>query len=306
MKKMISILALLLCAALVLPAAAIETGAYDWQGYTITLTEIQENPGFAPASMTPDQRAIAILLEIPEDITQDDALKKAFYAALVLMDENDEIYRHDVVLSKGNIRTCLYAVPKDTDTAQLRLVFEGEGDAAAQPLTLKDFMGRWSPEDQQFIFRDAITWESTTADIRALLGEQNIGVSEKDGVSTVFGRGNIPLEQGEIGDHAAMFRKDQLALISFEMKDDTLDEAELYDKIVSGLTELYGAPNAEDFSLFSGFLATYFTDFPELMPELEEAPWKAWLLPDQNTLVFTVGFQGNGVVFINLGVPTAE
>lgn len=53
-----------------------------------------------------------------------------------------------------------------------------------------------------------------------------------------------------------------------------------------------------DFSRFSACTAPLGVS-PDDLRGLEAAPWRAWLLPDRNTLVFAADQQGIGVVYLN-------
>lgn len=143
MKKL---LCTLCCLAMVLglfPAAlAIDQDEYSWREYTVKLLEILDPPMFAPADMTDDQRAIALRLEMPQALADDEALADAIYHEALLTDRDGHSYKPGAALQKENVLTYLYSIPKDADLDALRLSFAGETPAASA-VNFAAFAGTW-------------------------------------------------------------------------------------------------------------------------------------------------------------------
>lgn len=82
------------------------------------------------------------------------------------------------------------------------------------------------------------------------------------------------------------------------------DEA-IYEALCGALAGMCGEPNMTDFSLISASTAPLGAS-PDDLRVLEAAPWHAWLLPDQNTLVFAAHHHDIGVVYLNMARLQAQ
>lgn len=144
MKKMMRILAIcLLVLALPLTGAlAITSGNYEWEGYSIALTDVELAPMLQPAGMQADERAVSLTFEVSEELWKDEAQSQALYAQAKLL-ASDGVTYAPLASMRGNEKPVLvycYAVPEVLDVEAMTLVFE---DAAALPA---EYVGSWRGE----------------------------------------------------------------------------------------------------------------------------------------------------------------
>jgi len=122
MKKTLSLtLALVLSLALLSTALAVTEGDYTWEGHAITLISVDAKPMFAPANMTGDQHAIAIHLNVPAAVMEDEALRNMLYEQAKLVDENGTAYAPGSAMSKATEYTLLFAVDNGVEPDALTL-----------------------------------------------------------------------------------------------------------------------------------------------------------------------------------------
>lgn len=400
MKKKICLLMSLFLVLPVWLTFALETGDYTWQNYTIQLAEIQEKPMFAPADMKDDERALGLVLKVPETLATDETLSHALYESACLTDENGQVYRPGAAMSKDGTFTYLFAVPKALDSSSLRLMFEevsasntlqifvgdwegqsgniyltftvnedGSGQYTFEQsgyresypvhlsaddnsfavdipennaLSITDCRGTWQytnevltlnvvttfkggrqfkysipcrrmkdssngleaqlgkcPEtDKVFFLPGNITWDSTADDIAAFLGKENLEQGNLfENSSVLFTPKAIPWDQGETLTGYG-FQHDKLIFIAQELRRTGLNREEFFNELCDTLSKMYGETNLSNFGQISSYL-TAINISPENLLELENAPWCAWILPDQNTLVFALDYLEVGIIYLN-------
>lgn len=300
MKKNACILICLLLTALLLPAFALETGEYTWQGHTVRLIEVQENPMLAPTDMKDGDRALGLRLEVPEALAADKDLAHALYEAARLTDANGQSYKPGAALAKDNVLTHLFAVPASLDVSALRLSFEGEAaaeDSLKAPADdLNALFGAWSEADARFAMHNGVTWTSAPEDIAALIGETNLQRQEMpDGKVFVLSDKKALVWKGCEIHTLYFFQQEKLACVARGFVHD--DDA-VYEALCGALAKMYGEPNITDFSRVSACAAPLGAS-PDNLRGLEAAPWRAWLLPDRNTLVFAADHQEVGILYLN-------
>lgn len=293
MKKKISPFIILFFILLQPVSFALETGEYAWRGYSIQLVEIQEKPMFAPAGMKDDERAVALKLKVPEALTDDKALSHALYESACLRDESSKVYKPGAATIKDNILTYLFAIPRTLDIRTLTLSFEEEAAGS-----LAAHLGKWSEADRRFTLPGNITRDSTMDDIIALLGENNTEQETiTEGIS-ILSKKDGPSEAGKMLT-GYIFRHEELICFIHAYSDNSGSEEERYGELCTALSGLHGEANYADSDRVSQCIAALGVQ-PDMLDELEAAPWCAWMLPDQNTLVFTGIIQGVGVLCMNV------
>ena len=179
----------LMCLILVFPASAIEVKEYTWEGYTITVVDVRDEKMIVPWNMEADQRAIAVQMDIPEPLAQDETLLNKMYEAAALFDSEGKVYLKSVEMEKRKSAILksailLYAIPKEMKTEELHLAFRERVEDSAPPkrYTLDDFLGDCSIGDQTFTFMGDVTWQYTKDDVTDML---------KEGSSENFYQGKI-------------------------------------------------------------------------------------------------------------------
>lgn len=199
----------------------------------------------------------------------------------------DEVLTLDVVTTFANGRQFSYSIP-------CRRV--NKDGAAAAPDSLEAQLGKCSETDKQFIWPGNITWDSTRDDVVALLGEDVEQIEISEDVTGLSNMKYIQQEQSEMPILYA-FRNDELICIiqAFSLESNS---GKSYDELCAALSGMYGEANLTDFSRISSCLIMFGVS-PEILSEQETAPWSAWMLPDQNTLVFAIDYQGVGVMYFN-------
>ena len=161
---------------------------------------------------------------------------------------------------------------------------------------LNALFGGWSAADARFAMHNGVTWASTQEDIAALIGETNLQRQEMpDGKGFVLGDKKALVWKGCEIHTLYFFQQEKLACVARGFVHS--DEA-IYEALCGALAEMYGEPNMTDFSRFSACTAPLGVS-PDDLRGLEAAPWRAWLLPDRNTLVFAADQQGIGGVYLN-------
>lgn len=296
----------LMCLILVFPAFAIEVKEYTWEGYTITVVDVRDEKMIVPWNMEADQRAIAVQMDIPEPLTQDETLLNKMYEAAALFDSEGKMYLKSVAMEKRKsaiLKSAIlfYAIPKEMKTEELHLVFREKVEDSAPPkrYTLDDFLGDWSIGDQTFTFMGDVTWQYTKDDVTDMLkGELIQEFLPGEDLFILFRQGTLHMDLGVIHDQGFICRKNSLVGIANSVTMDSKASSEVYDILVEGLSYKYGAPNVQAFDEVGKCLKALSVGAEELL-EIEKSPWSAWLLPDQQTLVLTSSYKNNLLLFIN-------
>lgn len=175
--------------------------------------------------------------------------------------------------------------------------------AAAQPLTLKDFLGRWSEADQRFIFRDTITWDTTIDEVKKLLGEEKVEEFKEEDVLALTNKEIIMLEQGISGACGFVFLHDDvLALIGCETVPTKNGCDDAYEKLRTALSELYGEADTPDMEQLSALLLRMGSD-SDYISEIEPASLRRWYLPDNRTVVYICKVQSKIVAILYINLP---
>lgn len=169
---------------------------------------------------------------------------------------------------------------------------------------LNALFGAWSDTDARFAMRNGVTWASTPEDIAALVGETNLRRQEMpDGKSFFLIDEKALVWKGHKAYTTYFFRQEKLACIARFFRSGN-GEA-IYEVLCGALTGMYGEPNMTDFSRIAASTAPLGAS-PDDLRVLEAAPWHAWLLPDQNTLVFAANHHDIGVVYLNMARLQAQ
>jgi hypothetical protein len=140
MKKALSLALILILSSFTLNCAfAVKVGDYLWQGQTITVTAVDPNPMFSPADMTEDEYAVAVTLQVPDALAQNEELINALYAQAKLVDGIGTAYPTEVSMIKGSQLTYLYAIPIGAIADALTLQFI---DAVESSIP-EEYIGDW-------------------------------------------------------------------------------------------------------------------------------------------------------------------
>jgi hypothetical protein len=140
-KRFFAILLPLLILSLLPTALAVETGAYDWNGYSVTITKVDEQLMFAPAGMTENQRAFAVWFQAPEAVANDEGLRAQLYSQAKLVDAGGAAYAASASAQgqeEPTLMMFLYAIPRDVDIAALTLQFLADAAVPAE------YVGDWA------------------------------------------------------------------------------------------------------------------------------------------------------------------
>ncbi len=173
---------------------------------------------------------------------------------------------------------------------------------------LEERVGRWSEADGQFLLPGRISWQSSASDVRAYLGEKE---------SDQSGAGETPAEVFSIepiswdevqSNPRYYFRQGKLAALAQEFAHLYGRRNILYAELCYALSKACGEANITDFSLVLPCLQALESIPAEAIPEIEASLWQAWMLPDQNTLVFVFNQDkgGMGVAYFNSGRLKAQ
>lgn len=285
MKKRISILAVLLCAALLLAASAeLADFAGDWVGksgnISLTFTVEADGSGVYAFEQSGYRESYPVQLTVADntfavEIPADNALSIADCRGT--WQYADGVLTLDVVTAFQNGRKFTYTIPCSRAG--------NAGNASAAPV-LKDFLGRWSAEDQQLIFRDAITWDTTLdelKELKELAGEEKLTefVVGED-ILLLLSQEIIALDQDLAGPVGYVFLEGTLAFVGYEVKPKE-NGGSTYERICSALSGLYGEATITDWKRVSSYMLQVSSD-PAFVSGMESSPWRAWLLPDEKTL----------------------
>ena len=202
----------------------------------------------------------------------------------------DDVLTLNVVTTFAGGRQFKYSIP-------CKRVDEAPAD------DLNALFGAWSEADARFAMHNGVTWTSAPEDIAALIGETNLQRQEMpDGKGFVLGDKKALVWKGCEINTLYFFQQEKLSCVVHGFVHS--DEA-IYEALCGALAEMYGEPNMTDFSRFSACAASLGAS-PDDLRGLEAAPWRAWLLPDQNTLVFAADQQGICVVYLNMARLQAQ
>ena len=167
------------------------------------------------------------------------------------------------------------------------------------PNSLEAKLGKCMDADHRFVLPGNITWESTIADVAALTEGRYIeqGRSLAKGVLLLLNKRAAPWKEGTIRS-GYCFRDDELVFAVQEIRNKINTNEGFFNEFRATLSSVYGEPSLSDFSQIYQCMAVL--GFPsEELTEIESAPWCAWMLPDQNTLAFAMGFKGTAIFYFN-------
>jgi hypothetical protein len=94
---------------------------------------------FSPADMTEDQHAVAVTLQVPDALVQDEKQRNAMYTQAMLVDGSGVAYPAGVSMIKGSQLTYLYAIPNGVEADTLALQFINDADSSFP----KELIGGW-------------------------------------------------------------------------------------------------------------------------------------------------------------------
>lgn len=158
MKKALSlVLVMILLTFTPICVQAIEEGDYLWQGLTVTVTAVNSNPMFSPAEMREDQHAVAVTLQVPETLSQDEKQRDALYAQVMLVDSSGMAYPAGVSMIKGSQLTYLYAIPKGVEIDALTLKFMGDKDSSFP----QEYIGDWEGSVSNILLSFTVNQDGT-------------------------------------------------------------------------------------------------------------------------------------------------
>jgi hypothetical protein len=257
---------------------------------------------FAPADMKDDERAISLKFEVSEPLISDKALAHELYESVCLLDESGQKHKPGAALAKENTRTYIFAIPKALEISVLRLSFE-EGQAeeadSLEVNGLEAVLGKWDEKDNRALLPGGVTWDVKMDELEKLFeGEDTERAQWAEDVFVLIVNKDAAKQQADkkIG---YAFGDDQL-IYAVQMFEEDAENKDRIDEIRTAFTKQFGEENVQDFSEISPYLKEVGID-EENMLLAEKAPWCAWLLPDQNTLVWAA-FDGysTGILYFNI------
>ncbi len=157
-------------------------------------------------------------------------------------------------------------------------------------------LGRWLEMDLRFILPGNLTWDATAADVTALLGENMQQGQMSENITALAGQGT-PWEESAVT-LGYLFQKDDLVCLIQTFQNKDIGKDEVYDKLCTTLRGMYGNANITDFDQIAPFAAALNIPSADLA-HLETVPWCAWMLPDQNTLVYLANSHSIGIMYFN-------
>lgn len=130
---------------LVLPLAdalAVPLGNYEWEGYVLSLNDVELDPMLQPVGMQEGERAVSLTFEVPKELWEDDAQCQALYTQSKLKSPDGTIYAPLASMSgtENPILIHCFSVPQTLDVETMTLVFS---DTAALP---EEYVGSWRGE----------------------------------------------------------------------------------------------------------------------------------------------------------------
>ncbi len=155
MRKIFSTLLLVLMGIIFFASAqAAVEGDYVWNGYTLTIHEINEKPMFAPAGMPEDHRAIGIEFKVPSEVMDSEDLGAMLYNQARLMDAEGNFYAPGAATSQStaSVLTLYVGIPKDGKIEDMTLEFVEDAGIPAE--YVGDWKGGANGIDLSFTIRE--------------------------------------------------------------------------------------------------------------------------------------------------------
>jgi hypothetical protein len=180
-----------------------------------------------------------------------------------------------------------------------RLAMEKAAPTASD--SLETPFGKWDEAADRFILPGVIIWDSGMDDIKGLLINQDLEETQwsEDMVTLDINIGST-WDQGEMFVEFA-FRNDEMIYIIQQLQKSEENKG-LFDETCLSLSNIYGESRLNDLNQISLYLEEIGIE-PDAFQETEGALWRAWMLPEHNTLVLVIDFDGVGVAYFNTEHP---
>jgi hypothetical protein len=302
MKKIVCFLISLLLILSLPLAFALETGNNilkdfigEWEGQSddihLTFTVNEDGSGQYTFEQSGYQESYPVRLSADDnvfvvDIPADNALSITSCGGF--WEYRDEVLTLFVVTTFKSGKQFTYIIP-------CRRI---EKKGATTDLSVPDApLGRWLEADLRFILPGNLTWDATTADITALLGEKMQQGQISENTSALAGLGTSWEENAVTLGY--LIQNDELVCLIQTFQNKDIDKEEVYDKLCTTLRGMYGDANLTDISQIAPYVAAIDIASAEDLAHLESVPWCAWMLPDQNTLVYLADSYGIGIMYFN-------
>ena len=125
--------------------AAIE-GEYVWDGISVSIHAIDDQPMYAPVGLGVDQYPLAIELVVPDAVWKHESLLRALIDQARLVDPDGHSYPSTTAMSKENMLTLLFAIDKTVERETLGLQFIED----TAPNILDQLAGTWIADNADY------------------------------------------------------------------------------------------------------------------------------------------------------------